>query len=637
MKVRWIGSTWFLIALALVTLGAGPVCLAGAVQTSPWTWEDVPRVVALGDSHGSYEGVVSILQSIELLDQELHWRGGETHLVILGDMLDRGPGDIQILDLARRLQGEAQAVNGRVHVLLGNHEAMNLVQDFRYVSKEGYEFFAATEDPETRNRMRKEYIQARLRERKNDPPMVAALERAFLEKYPPGFFGRAEAFGPNGKYAGWLMDQNVIIRLDETVFVHGGLVEDVAMLGYERINLELFASIRKYWKARETLVRVGAVTPFSSFREVWNVADSLVMGSANGKKRSAANTIIDFSASLVVMVDGPLWYRGTSNEDERLERGRVFASLKWLDSKVMVVGHSITDSGDISSRFGGRVIRADVGLHSRGSRQALVISDGKARRFDSETGEYHKIEAEPLWGEANMHPESRVLPDELARILVEWDVESIRPLRKGKARPLLVSFRKRGVRVRGVFKDVSERPQAVPGGKGMLREKYEHEIAAYLVDRALGLGLVPVTVPRTLPDEGEGSLQYFLDGALDQKLLESYGLPDDYDDIIARQRIDAAVFDALIGNLRDENNILYLPEEGRIVLIDHAAGFSTEEGIGRFFPEGRCRLSPEMKSALQSLEMKKLGAQLADWLKKREFNALVSRRDTLLTECQDGF
>jgi hypothetical protein len=234
-------------------------------------------------------------------------------------------------------------------------------------------------------------------------------------------------------------------------------------------------------------------------------------------------------------------------------------------------------------------------------------------------------------------PESQVLPAELADILAGWTVKSVRPLRKGKRRPLLVALRKRGVRVRGVFKDVSKKARAVPGGDGIQSEKFEHEIAAYLVDRELGFGLVPVTVPRTLPNGGKGSLQFFLNGAMDQKLMESYSLPDDYENNVATQRVNAAVFDALIGNLRDESNILYLPEEGRIVLIDHAAGFTTEAGIERFFQDSRCRLSSEMKAALEALDMKTLGAQLSKWLKNREFKALVSRRDAILNECQAGF
>lgn len=567
-----------------------------------------------------------MLQALNLLDDELHWKGEQTHLVFVGDILDRGPDDIKLLELVRRLQGEAQARNGKVHMLLGNHEAMNLAQDFRYVSEKGYEYFCDEEDPGTRNRMRKRFMRANRPGVCDDSLGSEECERKFHELYPHGFFGRADALGPDGRYGAWLMDQDAIIRINGFIFVHAGLVEDVAMLGYKRINRSLITSIRSYWEARGALESLGVIAPYSSFREVLVAADAVVTGRVNGKKKVAAEAVVDFARSLPVSVDGPLWYRGTSKEDERLERTRVFSSLEWLDGKAMVLGHSITESGNISSRFGGRVIRADVGLQSRGNRRALVISGEKISMFNPESGEYLQVEAEPLWGEANLHPASRIQPADLEEILIKSELEAVRPLRKDKSRPLLVSFRKQGVRVRGVFKDVKTRDG----------ERYQHEIAAYLVDRVLGLGLVPVTVPRTLPREGQGSLQYFVDGALDRKLSQTYGLPMKFQMIVAPQREDAEVFDALIGNVRSEDNILNLPEEERIVLIDHAAGFSTESGIEPYFPKGECLLAPIMRSKLESLDMKRLESLLGEWIRKRQFKALVARRDALLAQCQAG-
>ena len=62
-----------------------------------------------------------------------HWAAGRAHVVSLGDLLDRGADSRKVMDLLMRLQGEAAAAGGQLHVVLGNHEAMNLLGDLRYV------------------------------------------------------------------------------------------------------------------------------------------------------------------------------------------------------------------------------------------------------------------------------------------------------------------------------------------------------------------------------------------------------------------------------------------------------------------------------------------------------------------------
>ena len=64
--------------------------------------------------------------------------GGEAHLVSLGDLLDRGNDSRAVMDLLMRLQEQAQQAGGRVHVVFGNHEQMNLIGDLRYVSADEY-------------------------------------------------------------------------------------------------------------------------------------------------------------------------------------------------------------------------------------------------------------------------------------------------------------------------------------------------------------------------------------------------------------------------------------------------------------------------------------------------------------------
>ena len=103
--------------------------------------------------------MVSTLQNAEILDENLAWAGGEATLVIVGDILDRGPKSRAAMDLLIRLEGEADMVGGRVQVLIGNHEAMLLTGDMRYVSGPEYEAFAEEEDPDERVRWFDHYVE----------------------------------------------------------------------------------------------------------------------------------------------------------------------------------------------------------------------------------------------------------------------------------------------------------------------------------------------------------------------------------------------------------------------------------------------------------------------------------------------
>lgn len=80
----------------------------------------------VSDVHGYVERLVAALQHANLLDSGGTWCGGQARLTILGDLFDRGPNGIAVVDLIRRLQDEAGATGGHVEALLGNHEILAL-------------------------------------------------------------------------------------------------------------------------------------------------------------------------------------------------------------------------------------------------------------------------------------------------------------------------------------------------------------------------------------------------------------------------------------------------------------------------------------------------------------------------------
>jgi len=93
----------------------------------------VDSLYVIGDIHGEYDNMVAVLRNAGLVDEALRWSGGRRHLVALGDMMSRGMDVAAVLWFLYRLEGEAEAAGGRVHVMLGNHEMMVMLRDLRYV------------------------------------------------------------------------------------------------------------------------------------------------------------------------------------------------------------------------------------------------------------------------------------------------------------------------------------------------------------------------------------------------------------------------------------------------------------------------------------------------------------------------
>jgi hypothetical protein len=100
----------------------------------PVVFEAVDSVFVLGDTHGMYDELMTGLHRAELVDSAGRWIGGRRHLVLAGDLMDRGPDVAGLLWTVYRLEREAERAGGRVHVLLGNHELMVMMGDLRYVN-----------------------------------------------------------------------------------------------------------------------------------------------------------------------------------------------------------------------------------------------------------------------------------------------------------------------------------------------------------------------------------------------------------------------------------------------------------------------------------------------------------------------
>ncbi len=88
--------------------------LAAAPAVAQDTFKGVQRIVAIGDVHGDYDQFVSLLRTAGLIDGENKWTGGKTHLVQVGDVVDRGPASRKVMDLLMELEKQAKEAGGRV-------------------------------------------------------------------------------------------------------------------------------------------------------------------------------------------------------------------------------------------------------------------------------------------------------------------------------------------------------------------------------------------------------------------------------------------------------------------------------------------------------------------------------------------
>jgi len=121
---------------AVGTFPAFDVKLRGPAQPAR---DDIPvnartPLFVMADTHGEFEIAVQLLQRHGVIDDGLRWSFGRGHLAVLGDVFDRGPNHTELLWLIYKLEAEAARAGGGVHLALGNHEAMVLTGDERYLN-----------------------------------------------------------------------------------------------------------------------------------------------------------------------------------------------------------------------------------------------------------------------------------------------------------------------------------------------------------------------------------------------------------------------------------------------------------------------------------------------------------------------
>ena len=313
---------WPLIVLAAALLpGAMPVRAA-----------EPQRIVAVGDLHGDHDAWRAIARASGVMDAKGRWGGGKTALVQMGDIVDRGPDSLKIIRDLMRLQKEARRKGGQVFVILGNHEAMMMIGDMRYVHPGELAEFADRNSERRRDQVyeaNKAAIEAAYRAK--TPTMTAdAIRAAWIATMPLGMIEYQSAWLADGELGRWALQNPAVLKLGGTLFVHGGISATYAAVPVDDINRRVAEAL----KAREQSV-----------------------------------------TSIINDPHGPLWYRGLvsrSSSDETMVPPpsanpsvaplsideEIDLVLRSQQVKRIVVGHTPSMSGIVSSS-GGRLWRVD--------------------------------------------------------------------------------------------------------------------------------------------------------------------------------------------------------------------------------------------------------------------------------------
>ena len=317
---------------------------AGGQQAAPAPYPPLRvtapgRVVALGDVHGDIGQARRALSIAGVLGEggdavNPEWVGGDTVVVQVGDVLDRGDDEIAILILLQKLHKQAEKEGGAVYILNGNHEVLNVSGDFRYVTQGAFQesmrfgehlvnlfgkafedaFGGAEDDP------RKKQVKARV-----------------------------GLFSPGGPLAQQLAMNSTVLIVNDTVFAHGGLMPRHVEFGLERLN--------------------NAVADWMRGADIADEEDRTALGMAIGSVK-----------------DSVVWNRTFSTENfvTESDRDRACEVLgKTLDmipgAKRMVVGHT-PQLGGCNGECDGRIWRIDVGMSF-----GVVGADPEGLEIDGDT------------------------------------------------------------------------------------------------------------------------------------------------------------------------------------------------------------------------------------------------------------
>ncbi len=172
------------------------VSFHASLSIEPSEYRAPEKLFAISDIEGEFTNFRTILIANKIMDEQSNWIFGKGHMVICGDLFDRGDDVVPELWLIYKLEAEAKKAGGYVHTILGDHEIMNLSGDLRYL----HEKYAATQK--------------------------------YLGMEYTNFYDAQTELGQ------WLRTKNIIEKIGDNLCMHAGLSREVIaqQLSLEKMN-----------------------------------------------------------------------------------------------------------------------------------------------------------------------------------------------------------------------------------------------------------------------------------------------------------------------------------------------------------------------------------------------------------------
>ena len=281
------------------------------------------RIVAFADVHGAYDELLSILHETAVVDDGLHWKGGSTHLVSTGDLLDRGPDSRKVLDLLMRLESEAAGSGWR--------------SARRARQSRGHEH-------RRRPALRHRGIHGICRQRRTTRYASRSGARAGQEpgcrarglrcpNFPRGYFAHRQAFSPAGQYGAWLLSrafppgrQRHRLRARRPVTAGGG----AGPRGHEPAHA---------CRSRGVSADVGEPRERTADRAAYPLQRSPRRRGRQGAEPQS-QALLEMQAKGVFASDTPIWFRGQALCYPLTEADNLEAALAALGVARVVEGHT---------------------------------------------------------------------------------------------------------------------------------------------------------------------------------------------------------------------------------------------------------------------------------------------------------
>ena len=609
---------------------------AAAEQTDDWRWNNIDRVVVVPDIHGAYPAFTRLLQANLLVDSSLHWIGGETHLVSLGDLLDRGAESRKVMDLLIRLQKEAQAAGGYVHVVAGNHELMNLIGDLRYVAIAEYQAFTIDETTDMRNQAFQKFLSTSPQVYENEQ----AARSVFDKKFSSGYFAHREAFSVDGEYGRWLLSLPAIVVINDIAYAHAGLPEMVAKHSLKEINRDLQTVTTRYMQMWQELIDLNILVNDEN-QSAETLAYSMLQNALpteciNSRKEACVQlqnnggvliskehqekikAFIKVSESPIIGIGGPLWSRGAIYCRDIFEEPILNASMKKLGVKQVVVGHTTTPDARAHSLHNNTLTVLDTGMlvdYYKGRPAALVIEN------DQQIVHY----LDPDEQSAPIH---NALPG--AYKLTDAEIETV--LQNGAITAL---SKPSGAQlgVGGAWQVVVQHNNNKINALFYPHDREDQdrkELAANALDDLLGFDLVPKTVERTF-ENTKGALQLKFLSTLNEKTRLDTNVAIAGWCPLPRQYQLMHVWDILTENSgRSVENLYYRTDFGLIYLTEHVNAFGMNKRLPKKLRKDAVKLGPEIRKSLASLNTENLQVAFGSNIDDKAIYALLKRRDAML-------